>query len=496
MTTPSEKRVPLTQFLTDSVLFGVGSMADRVIGFLFLPITASILGSAGFGVYNLYATASAILFMLCAVGMHSAYFRFATDDSAAKDPLHVLNIALAVIHVFTVAWIPPLLWFAAPLSDLLVGVREPWFVYWLCLRTYCDIIGSMADCKLQADGRLKLFLALRIPATIFVRAVSLGVLIHYRTPLALAAGEAAAALLATLPISIYVMRGARLQFDRQLTREMVRFGVTLIPGMVSAWLLVAANRYLLRALGPDQVRDVGLFSLVERYSSVMLLLSQALWLGWRRFAFRNIHLEDGAALLGRGATLYFATAGFGALAIAMLGPASVHLLIAPEFAPAAALIAPMTFSALLSALLNPLRMGLIKDNRTVTMSGIITGSAVVTMALAVLWIPDYASAGAVAASVAGQVVAVAATWVLAQRAFPIPYEVGRMAGLTLWLGGAYVAGRLLEPFGWWTVLLVGAGLLAALPFLLYRFGPFSQAERERIVAIAGPFVERLKRAGR
>ena len=494
MTTPRDKRVPLSQFLSDSVLFGLGGMADRVIGFLFLPITASVLGSAGFGVYNLYATASAILFMLCAVGMHSAYFRFATDDAAAKDPLHVLNIALAVIHVFSIVWIPPLLWFAAPLSDLLVGVREPWFVYWLCLRTYCDILASLADCKLQADGRLKLFLSLRIPATVFVRCVSLAALLLYRTPLALAAGEAVATFLAMLPLSIYVMRGARFRFERPLGREMVRFGVTLIPGMVSAWLLVAANRYLLRALGPDQVRDVGLFSLVERFSSVMLLLGQALWLGWRRFAFRNMHLEEGPELLARGATLYFATATFGALIVAMLGPASVHLLIAGEFAPAAALIPPMTLSALLSALLNPLRMGLIKNNQTVTMSAIITGTAVVTIVLAVLWIPDYASAGAVAASLAGQTVGAIATWALAQRGFHIPYEMGRLAFLALWFGGAFALGLLFEPLGWWPTLAANAALLAALPYLVYRFGPFSQAERERIAAFAEPWLQRLRRA--
>ena len=496
MTTADDKKVPLSQFLSDSLMFGLGSMADRIIGFLFLPITASILGSAGFGVYNLYATASAILFMLCALGMHSAYFRFATDDAAAKHPLHVLNVALAVIHLASLIWIPPVIWFAYPLSNLLVGVFEPWFLYWLCLRTYCDIVGALADCKLQAEGRLKLYFALRIPATIVLRGASLAVLLVYRTPLALAAGEALGSLVTTLPISVYVMRGARLRIERGLAREMLRYGVAAIPGMVSAWLLIAANRYLLRALGPDQVRDVGLFSLVERFSSVMLLLGQTLWLGWRRFAFRNMHLEEGAQLLSRGGTLYFAGAGFGALAVAMLGPATVHLLIDSEFAPAAALIAPMTLSSWLAVLSNPLRMGLLKENRTATMSATIMASAAVTIALAVMWVPYYASAGAVAASLAGQVFGTGLTYVLAQRSFHIPFEWSRLVSLTLWFAAAFGAGRLFETLGWTATLGAGVAILGALPFLLYRYGPFSAYERERISGAIAPLVRRLlPRAG-
>jgi O-antigen/teichoic acid export membrane protein len=322
----------------------------------------------------------------------------------------------------------------------------------------------------------------------------LAALIHYRTPLALAAGEALSAALTTLPISLYVMRGVRPRLERKLARSMLRYGGAMIPGMISAWLLVAANRYLLRALGPDQVQDVGLFSLVERFSSVMLLIGQALWLGWRRFAFHNMHIAEGPELLSRGLTLYFTAAGLGAVAISMLGPAAVHLMIDSEFAPAAALIAPMTLSALISVLGNPLRMGLIKENRSATMSLIIMASAVVTIVLAVALIPGHASAGAVTASLAGQLATLTLTWTLAQRTFYIPLEVPRLAVLAMWFVGAYAAGVLLEPLGWAVTLAGGAAVLVALPFLLYRFGPFSPYERSRVVAALSPVLLRLRRS--
>ncbi|MCB9383886.1 MAG: oligosaccharide flippase family protein [Bryobacterales bacterium] len=487
------ERVPLSQFIGDSALFGLGGMADRLIGFLFLPVTASILGSAGFGVYNLYSTSAAILFMLCAVGMHGAYFRFATEESTG-DVEQVLDTALTVIHAATAVWMPVGLYFAAPLSELLVGVREPWFVYWLCLRTYSDTMGSLADCKLQVEGRLRLFLSLRVPITVAIRAVALGTLIYYRTPLALAAGEALGGVLTTLPMCAYVLRQGRFRIHPALLRPMFVYGAGSIPGFVSAWLLVAANRYLLKAYGPNHVRDVGLFSLAERFSSVMLLAGQTLWLGWRRYAFRNMHLADGGALLGRGMTLYFAAAGFIALSIALLGPAVTHTLISDEFAAAEPLIPPLTLAAFLGAMSGPLRIGLFKERRSMTMSLVTMAGAVVSIGAALMLIPTWAAAGAVAAALAGQAVGSVMGFTVSQRVFRLPYEWGRLAALAVWFAAAYGASLAIGQLGWAWMLAGSTAILAALPFLIYHYGPLSEQERQRIRDGAKPLLARFGRA--
>ena len=489
--TPSEKRVPLSQFLSDSVLFGVGGMADRIIGFLFLPITASILGSAGFGVYNLYTTSSAVLFLLCSVGMPSAYFRFVTDESASKDGLPPLNVALIVTHVLVLLWAPPAIVLAEPLADWLIGADEPAFIYWLCLRTYVDILGALLDCKLQAEGKIRLYLVIRITLTVIVRTASLGALIWYRTPLALAAGEALAATFLTIPVAGYLMREARPRLDRKLANTMIRYGAAMIPGMAAGWVLLAANRYLLKAYSPDQIRDVGLYSLAERFGSVMLLIGQSLWLGWRRFAYRNMHLPDGANLLKSGVTLYFAVASYPALALALLGPITVYLLIDPEFAAAAPLIAPLTLSGFLGAFSNPLRMGLIKENRTMTLSWIAITVAAVTLTLALALIPEYAGFGAVAASLAGQVARTVLTWRAAQRVYYIPFELRRLFYLSCWFAGAYAAARLFETFGWIAALLGALVVLLLLPVLLVRYGPLTAEERRRVLVAAQPVLVRL-----
>ncbi|MEZ5363372.1 MAG: oligosaccharide flippase family protein [Bryobacterales bacterium] len=480
MSSDSESRVPLRAFVTDSALFGIGAMADKLIAFVFLPITAGILGTSGFGVFALYSTAATILFMLCSLGMPSAYFRFATDDSIGGDENATLSVAFVTLNLASVLWIAAVLPFAGPISSLAIGVDEPWFVYWLCLRTYTDLMASLADCHLQAAGKVRLFLALRVPATVFIRVATLIVLIQYRSPLALAAGEAMTTALSSLPVSMWVMREVRLNIDRRLARTMLQYGVTLVPGMLSAWALIATNRYLIKAFSPDGVRDVGLYSLGERFSSMILLVGQTLWLGWRRFGFRNMHRSDGPQMLSRGLTLYALVASLATLGVVVLAPGVVYLWMKPEFWPAIPTILPLSLAAFCGAIANPLRMGLTKEQRTMTISLLIAFTAVVNVALAVPLILSSGSFGASVATLVGQVVGVLATYKVGQRYFPLPIEKDRLFKVALYCLAVYGVGQLgamISPlFG----LALGAIALCALPFALFYFGPLSPQERATV----------------
>jgi O-antigen/teichoic acid export membrane protein len=104
MSKPEGKAVSLKELVNESVLFGLGGMADRLIGFVFLPLTASILASTGFGVYSLYSTTSQILVVLCSVAMQQTFFRFYTEPGETERQMKVLHVAFTVIHVTTLSW--------------------------------------------------------------------------------------------------------------------------------------------------------------------------------------------------------------------------------------------------------------------------------------------------------------------------------------------------------------------------------------------------------
>ncbi len=483
--------VPLRALVSDSLLFGLGGVADRLIGFLFLPITSAILGSEGFGVYNLYVTTAAIVFLFSSIGMPNAYFRFGTDATGDWNSRQALDTAFSIVHLLVALWLPILVGFASPVANLAIGVAAPAFIYLLCVRTYCDLLGSLADTRLQAEGRIRQYLFLRLPATVLTRALTLGALIWRRSPLAMAAGEAVGATVGAILAYFLVLRDARFRWDRQLWRAMFRYGVGLSPGMLASWLLVAVNRYLLKALSPSGLTAVGVFSVAERFSSFMLLISQASVLGWRRFAFHNIHVEEGPTLLARGFTLLFAACGLCAVALSLFGPDAVGLLLKSEFIDSIQLIPVLTLGALCGALANSVRIGLLKQYRTNVLSGILVIAAAVAIATAVVLIPRHGALGAAAGALSGQVIALLLNWRYSQSSFHVPFEYGKLGAIGGWMTAGFLGGWIFGGVGTGGAAIAHLVLLCALPVALYRFVPWSDEERTAVANLARQAAGRL-----
>lgn len=480
MSQPERQAISLRTLVSDSVLFGVAGMADRLIGFLFLPLTASILASAGFGVYSLYMTTSQVLVVVCSVGMQQTFFRYYTEFDDVERQQRVLQTAFTIINVTTLAWVPFALLASGPLAELVFGVAEPVLVPLLAVRTYAEAVGTLADCRLQAEGRVKLFVWIRMAGAVLVRAVGLGLLIRYRTPVALAAGEAVGVVVTTAWIWAYTLREARLRIDKELTREMLHYGAGLVPGSLSAFLLVSANRYLLKGLAPNALVQVGWYSVAERFSSIMTLFSTAFGMGWRRFAFQNIHVAEGPRLMARATTLYILAFGYTAVGVALASIEAIRWLMPAEFGPAIPIAPGLCLAAFLVGLAGPLRIGLVQGKRTILLSWLTFVGALVNIAVAAALIPSAGVMGATIATVLGQLCLAVMTLHYGQQSYRIPFEYRRCALLLGWYGGAYLAAIAFEPLGVIAALAAKVLILTALPFAVYFFGPLDAAEREAV----------------
>src|SRR5690606_13490209 len=100
----------------------------------------------------------------------------------------------------------------------------------------------------------------------------------------------------TLVLMLYVgLHGIRWTYDRPAAREMIPYSASLVPAAVSHWVMTSCDSYMLKLL--SSLSAVGYYGVGQRISSIMQLINTAFNLGWRRFAFKNIHHEDGPRLL-------------------------------------------------------------------------------------------------------------------------------------------------------------------------------------------------------
>lgn|GEM_PF-3042830 len=476
--------VSLRSLLGDSVLFGLGGVLDRALGLAFLPITAALLGVTGFGVISLYNASAGILTIMAALEVPNSFFRFYTDKTEAAPAREWVATAFWILNALALVWVPLLLLFAAPVNELIFGIPGKFFVVCICIRAYATAVKSLADARMQADGQVGRFLGINAVSALLIRGLALAFLLAGYGAEGVAAGDAAGAVLGTLIACGYGLRGLGAGASRHCARELFRYGSGLTPGTMAGWALTTTDKYLLRWLAPDALRSVGLYSVGERISLVMNFGVQATSTGWRRFAFRNMHLEDGAQRIGRGVTVIMVTLGYLALSLSLIGESVVRFVIGPEFIEGAVVIPILTLAALFVGAQELVRIGLLKAKRSFFLSMLMVGSAATNVGLNILWIPRFGLVGAAWASLAAASMRLALSFYFSQRDYRLDLEWGRLAHVAAVYLAAMAAGSFIP---WPSALAqaVGCVVIALLtPLAVVATGVLRPEELARLRGLA------------
>ena len=189
------------------------------------------------------------------------------------------------------------------------------------------------------------------------------------------------------------------------------------------------------------------------------MAGQGAVLGWRRFAFHNMHLEGGEHLLARGASGLLIVLGYVALGVAVLGRDLLSALVGEAFLSGAIVVPVLACAVLLYQAQAIFRIGLLKKKQTGAVSGIAAAAVVLNLVLNFVLIPWYGMLGAAWATLLAQFAHVLLTLRYSQRAYGVPFEWGRMAAALAWFAAALAAAELLAPVGATARVAVRLGIL-------------------------------------
>src|SRR5688500_1303604 len=99
-----------------SAVYGFGSLVSRFIAVLLLPVYTRYLSPADYGLIETLIALSAVLTVLLAAGVKSAFFRFYFDD---EDKRRVIRTSFWFTMASGTAGLLAGLAFAGPISELL-----------------------------------------------------------------------------------------------------------------------------------------------------------------------------------------------------------------------------------------------------------------------------------------------------------------------------------------------------------------------------------------
>jgi O-antigen/teichoic acid export membrane protein len=420
------------RLLRGSAIYAVGSLANRLVALLLLPVFTAYLHPSEFGVLAMLVAMQTLLVPLFSLGLGTSigvcYFN--TADVAERRRI-----------IWSAAWLGLAAGAALALAGLIGeeslsrlvlgdGTYAP-HTAWAVGNAALGVLSMPWQLKLQFEERPGAFVTATVAGVLVTAGMSLWLVIGMKLGAIGALAGAFSGHLATLLVAVALAGTLPAAAPRgRHLRELLRHGVPMVPSFLLLFLLQQGVRW---PLGWQHGLDaVGIYSVGASFGGAMALLTAAFANAWTPFALGYAQRTDEAPR-ALGQVSFYYVAAFGLLTcLFFLFAVPLVLFFANETYRGAAGVVGLSaashfFLGLFGVLLPPLYFAKRVGNVVVTQ----LGAAVVACVLAWWLIPPYGVLGAGATVALAALALVVLQWA-ALRLLPvvrISYDYGRIGAL-------------------------------------------------------------------
>jgi O-antigen/teichoic acid export membrane protein len=463
-----------------TLIYGLGSVGTRLLGFLLIPVYTRFMSPADYGVLALCTTTAAVLQILSTAGIPSAVLRtylLTADTDEKRD--RVLGTAVMILGIVGIVILVLLLGSRATLAQLIFGSEQyTAFVVLIAILNFVYLIEALRNANFrmrEQSGRYTFF-------TLLAFFVNLGLGLWLVVGLRLGAwGAMLANTLTVVAIAAlflpWALRQLRRGFAAWAARDLLGFGLPLIPVGLSTWIMNLSDIYILRIFRTQE--EIGLYNLGYKFGLGIYLLTNAFKLAFPQVIFTEANRREAPVLFARVATYYCVGLGFLCLSAAIFAP-EIILIADARFHSAYRVIPLAVFAYFFFGLISILEVGIDITRKLHWLVVIFLGGAGLNIGLNLLFVPRFGMMAAAWTTLATYVVLPLGVYNVSRRLYPFHLEWSRLAKLAV-LMVAVGIGSWLGPFGslLGNVAWKAALLLAFLPGLVVlKF--FTSEETDRL----------------
>jgi O-antigen/teichoic acid export membrane protein len=463
-----------------SIIYGLGASLSRVVAFFLIPIYARYLSPADYGTLEVFQVTLSILSIIFVMGLTTALFRSYFNYDNEEKRKTVVGTTFIFLTGTSFIFLLILMALAGNFSALLFGSVEYAFYFRVIFLTLFFDVGILVafsvfrareESKKYAIFSLIRFLAIAGLNILFV------VVLHKGVLGILWGGLIAAFLLYSISLKD-IIKNAKLRFSAVEIKEMLSFGLPLVPVGLAAWIMTMADRYFLQFL--SNPTELGLYSLGYKFGFIVQgLIVGPFSLAWPPFLL-SIAKEKEAKEVYSSVLTYFLLVGMAvALVLSVLSQEILIVITTPPFYGAYKVIPLIGLSYILYGCYFVFHAGIWLEKKTKYLALIVGVGAAVNLGLNYLLIPSYGMMGAAVATVISYLLLPIGSYFVSKRYYPIKYEWGRVAKIFLAAGLVYTGSLFIRNDS-----AIIAGLLKLLsllgfPLLLFAFRFFKPEEIQK-----------------
>lgn len=469
----------------DTLIYGLGSIVGRLLNFLLVPLYTNFLLREEYGIIaNVYAYI-AFAAVLYGCGMEGAYMRFIADKPGKKEIFSVPFLSLTgtslVLSILLTLW-------SAPIA-VLIGMSETegtiiTLAAWIL---FLDTMMLLPYAALRMERRPAAFAMTRVVNIVINVVFTLIFLagLKWRAEGVLAANAVASGLTLVILMPV-VKRNFSFSFEKPLFKELVAFGLPLIPAGLAGIAMQVVDRPIVKALAGDAM--LGVYQANYRLGIFMMLVAGMFDYAWRPFFLNHAKDPDAKRLFSSVFTyLTGAMAGIFLLVAFFIGDLvrinfSGYYFIHPSYWEGLAIVPWILAAYIFVGAYTNFNVGVTLEKKTSYLPFITGVGALLNIGLNLVLIPRFGIQGAAASTFASYGVMATAMYVASQKFYYVTYEWKKILAIAISAAALYALFSHLDltPFTW-----AGVGvkllLLTAYSALLMLFGIARPSQFRRLV---------------
>lgn len=469
------------KIFSHSIIYGLGDIIRKCLGFLLIPIYTHILSPADYGVLELLDLLSYVISLLLAMGVSESVLRFYFDYKDQNERDQVITNAFLVLIVAATLGLLIFLPFVTQLSNLVFEKSDyARLISIVVLTIVIELFNELSLTLIRIQERSILFTAVSLSKVTLSLGMNILFLVYYRMGIE---GVLLSGLIASLATASFVLcvswEKVKFSYSWPILRKMLIYGAPLIFNWFSMFILNFGDRFFLqRFSGLD---SLGLYSLAYKFGMLPQLLVYAPFMRyWSVKRFEMIGDKDANKAYSDVFTFFCLIEIYVSLGIAILIPDVIALLSDPEFHHAADFVPLLLLAYIFNGIYGQVCIGILIAKRTKLLAVFSLLVAALNLALNFFLIPIMNIWGATLATFISFFVLSLLVYFSSQRLFYVNYNWKRLITCFLLAFFLFFIAHSIDIDSIFLSITVKFLIAASFPFVLFFLSFYKKEELELV----------------
>lgn len=475
----------LKDTVKQTVIYSIGNISTKLVGFILIPIYTKQLSVEEFGVLSILEISSQILIAFLGLSLHQGLTRWYWDIKNKEKQDSIFFTILLFVLVFSSVFVVLFFIIKKQLAILIFeNANYQQLIILLLISSSFQLISQLVTSLMRLQSKAVMFSVTSLVRLVIALFFTIYFIIYLeRGVIGIYEAQIISYFIFLIITLKYILQNINLNLDIQTLKKILIFSYPLTISAVAAVLLNVADRYSIRYIAG--FKETGIYSLGFKISSLI----KSIFMASAQFAitpivYKMVNDKNNVRFYSKLATYMTYAITLVAIVVSIFSKELVVLLAKKEeYIIAFKIIPILSISLIIDQFRYNIAFGLNIAKKTKIISRIIITVSIINIILNVILISYFSIYGAAIATLISRIIFCMSYYYYSNKYYPVPYELTKIIKM-IFLAAIFIIAAILcnDLYNFFIVFSIKTLIIIAFPFALYFINFY---EKQEIIAIKG-----------